>query len=71
MRYKNLPIAIGVCHHSTSHMMLDSNDPKQSFFHPTTSFMIESYHLKWVKTAESRSCVQETEIQMLCIFSFI
>ena len=71
MRYKNLPLAIGVCHHSTNHMMHDSSDPKQRFFLPTTSFMIESYHLKWVKTAESRSGVHETEMQMLCLIKFV
>ena len=52
-------------------MMLDSSDPKQRICLPTTSFMIDSYHLKWVKTLKSRSDVHETDMQMPCLFSFV
>ena len=56
MGLKNLSLTITVCHHSAS-LVMPIGDPRDGFFYPTLTLMIDSYctsqHMRfWYKCAD-------------------
>ena len=41
--WKNPSLGITVCHHSAS-LVMPNGDPRDGFFYPTRTFMIDSYN---------------------------
>ena len=61
---KNIP-RITVCHHSPS-LVMPNSDPRNEFFNPTLTLMMDSYNLKSVPITPYLLVVK---IIWICIFS--
>ena len=49
---ENPYLVITICHHSAS-LVMPIGDPRDGFFYPTLTLMMDTYNIKWVKTAET------------------